>query len=60
VAVSKEDGDRAARRLQERMRGELAHLRGRGAWFVADVHRVRVAIEIDAVGVDDDQLRPAL
>src|SRR5213083_398098 len=41
-------------------RCELAHLRGGGTFLISDVHGLRVTVEVDPVGVDDDQLRAAL
>ena len=59
MAVAEEDGHWPSRRLQQLVRGQLLNLGRRGSGGVADVDRVRVAIEVDSVGVDDDQLRAA-
>ncbi len=60
MAVAEQDRHGSARVLEQIVRGELAHLGGRCAFRVADMNRVRVAIEVDAFRVDDDQLRAAL
>ena len=45
---------------QEVVAGQLAHLFGGGSRLVPDVNSPVVAIEVDALGVDDDQPRAAL
>jgi len=57
VAVAEQDGDRAARVLEQLVRGKLAHLGRRLALRVADVDRVRVAVQVHALGMDHDELR---
>src|SRR5439155_20016596 len=60
VAVAEQDGHRPARIFQQLMRRKLAHL-GRGAaGLMPDVHGAWMPVQVDAFGVDDDELRAAL
>ena len=60
MPVTEQDRHRSAGIREQLVRCELAHLRGGGTFLISDVHGLRVTVEVDPVGVDDDQLRAAL